>query len=135
LKREYHNNLLHGGYTIFINGLSFISDTEFLKLFGINNTEFLPKENDLEFFNYNHPKVYLTENDGWKHIIDNWSYSFQHRIFSTFRIKKEDIVSKLGEEYEIMEAFVSDVDDCFSFRYYSDGVLKRSYSIQPLNGS
>lgn len=135
MKREFYDNLLCGGYTIFIRGLSNMNDSELMNLFGIAKTELLTNDNNLDFFNYDRPKVYLTENNDWKHIMDNWSYSLQHRIFSLSRNKNEDVISKLGEEFEIMEAFVSDVDDCFGFRYYSEGILERSYSIQPLKGS
>ncbi len=136
MKREFYENLLFGGYSIFLKRKTLVSDVEFMKLFGIEEIELLPYENELDFYHYDQPKVYVTENGSWKHVIDNWSFSFCHRyVYRYGRPKNEDLLLELSNEYEILEFYVSDVDESYRFRYLSEGILKRRYSVQPVNGS
>lgn len=112
-------------YLIFINGGFWMSDAEIMEKLGLAGYELVTNKKEREkkeipFKRY----IFITEDDEWTHIMDDWSYHLWHN--KTIR-KRLQVLSR---DFEIFCCSVGDVDDSFDFRHYQNGEIVREYVVE-----
>lgn len=128
-------NKFHGGYYIFLKGENIPTDKEILQLLDMKNSRLSLLDNLEYAINYKFPKLYLTECSNWKHLMDNFSYSFGRYLAHKKKNEAKDIFSEMIHKFEVFEASVSDVDETFHYRYYKNGEMIRHHSVQSVGNS
>jgi hypothetical protein len=121
MKTRIHKGRLSSPYFIFLRGLGKFTDADVLKLLGLDHFVAHPFSTDL-----NKPHIYLTEDDSWIHIADDWFYSLWNR--SGYQLL--DAVHRRIPEVPIFACSVGDADHSFYFAYYLSGQLIRRYVVE-----
>lgn len=68
------------------------------------------------------PHLFITEDDAWLHVVDDWTYTLWH----THVI---EVLHKQLPGAEVFACSIGDCDDSFDFRYYSSGRLLRKFVV------
>ncbi|WP_422107015.1 hypothetical protein [Winogradskyella sp.] len=111
-------------YFIFLKGISRKTDIEILSLF---NFEIRSEVNLNNEFHGTENHIYMSRDDNWIHIMDNFFYSLWYSEAVSQRIEH------LAETYEIFTCSVGDVDLSFDFNYYKNGKKVREYVVESPN--
>jgi len=118
------DHYFHAPFFIFIKGITHLSNEEILKLLGFEEFQLVhPDPEEMPEAQY----VYLTRDQNWVHIMDNWYYSLWHS--KSF----QNTITQLALDYEIFDCSVGDIDHSFSFNYYKEGKLSRRYVVTDPN--
>jgi hypothetical protein len=112
---------LHSPYFIFVRASGRLSDEDLLKLLGLGDCVSCPLRVD-----WSTPHLYLTEDDTWIHIADDWRYSLWHKG----RNQLVDELHKSIPDTPIFACSVGDSDWSFSFAYYSSDRLLRRHVVE-----
>lgn len=74
--------------------------------------------------------LYITEDENWKHLMDDWLYTLW------FDKKAKLKIENLSNEFDIFCCSVGDSDSSFDFVFYQNGIKKREYFVEDpfLNG-
>jgi len=71
--------------------------------------------------------IYLSNDENWTHIFDDWNLIL-------YRSKEfNDTLKKLTYNYEIFTCLVGDADLSFEFKHYKNGTLSRHYKVDSPN--
>lgn len=111
-------------YFIFIQGGYKYSDEEILQQLGLQAYTLVEDENEK-----NNPVsakcyLFLTEDDNWTYLMDDWSYSLWHESGLV-----EQLI-RLSSEFDVFTFYVGDSDDSFGFAYYRKGAVLRKYIVE-----
>lgn len=119
---QIHKHYWESPFYIFIKNGFKMSDQELFTQLGLNNCK-LDKYIDREFPTKDR-YCYLTEQDSWTHLMDDWSYSLWHH--KTIR----NNIEKLSQKFDIFYCSVGDIDESFDFVFYERGKLRRKYIVE-----
>jgi hypothetical protein len=114
---RFRNGTISSPFLIFVRCARQLSDEELLQRLGIVGFVRDPKPAD------NVSCVYLTEDNLWTHIADDWCYTLWH--MRTIR----EAIAGLAKQFEIFTCSVGDSDHSFDFAYYCNGTLFRKYVV------
>jgi hypothetical protein len=110
-------------YFIFIKGISELSDEEVLELLNLRGPNLVesPKYNDWEFC------IYISRDQHWTHLMDNWLYS------NWYSTELTDRIEELSKRFEIFSCSIGDCDRSFAFKYFKNGEKIREYVVESPN--
>lgn len=113
-------------YFIFIKDNSNLNDEELLKKIDLKDYELVTDKSEKKTRGYkiNKRYLYITEDEKWKHLMDDWFYTLWHDTEVKTRIKN------LSKEFEIFCCSIGDCDDSFDFVHYQNGKEKREYVVE-----
>lgn len=116
---NFKNEHLYAPFFIFIKCGKEVDEVELLEELGINTEtlELTTAENHFD------SGVYLTQQEEWLHLMDNWLYTLWYS--KTIRSK----IELLARKYDIFYCSVGDIDHSFDFVYYQGGKLRRKYVV------
>jgi len=120
-------NKFNSGFFTFVKDYGEISDKELLKRLNVLHYQILPAEKGKNFFEYDCPKLYLTEDNEWTHIIDDYAYSFMKHLWIH---REQEIILNLAKDFEIFQCSINEMDEGFGFSYYNGGRLQRQYIVR-----
>ncbi len=109
-------------YRIFIKSGSELTDDEILNHLGIKDYKLETEKPD-----WKSRYLFLSENDGWVHLMDDWSYSLWHN--KTIR----NNIQSLSQRFEIFTCSIGDIDNSFDFTYLKNGEIIRQYIAEDPN--
>lgn len=110
---------IHAPYFIFIRCGEAYSDDELLGYLGIEG--YAPDANTCRS---GMQWLYITSDDEWVHIADDWRYSF----WSSDSIR--DYIAAIGKRHDVFACSVADTYWQFEFEFYRDGELRRRFSME-----
>lgn len=112
------DGLLHAPFFIFVQCHQKLSDQELLKKLNLLSY----KKNHL--LGIRSKKLYITHDNQWSHIADDWYYHLWH-------LKSlQGSILELSREYNIFTCSVGDCDHSFDFSLYEKGKAKRKYVVE-----
>jgi len=97
------------------------SDNDMLKLLGLG--DFVPCP---LLVDWSKPQIFVTEDDLWIHIADDWGYNLWHKG----RYQVVEDLHKSIPGTPIFACSVGEADWSFDFAYYFSGKLQRRYVVE-----
>ncbi len=111
-------------YQIFIKGGFKMTDKEIFELLGLRDYKLIIDEQEKKTGDLHKRYLFLTEDESWTHIMDDWFYTLWHDKEIRERIKL------FSEKFEIFTSSVGDIDDSFDFTYFKEGKAIREYVVK-----
>ncbi len=111
-------------YFIFIKEGGKMSDKEILEHLGLNDYKIVADEKERIKEVLYKRYLFLTEDNYWTYLMDDWYYTMWHNEEIKNRIKL------LSENFEIFTCSVGDCDDSFDFAYFKQGEIIRQYVVK-----
>ena len=124
-KMQLIKNSFYTPYFIFIKDNSNLNDEELLKKIELEDYELVTDKSELHASGnkINKRYLYITEDEKWKHLMDDWLYTLWHDKNVKTRIKN------LSKEFEIFCCSIGDCNDSFDFVHYQNGKENREYVV------
>jgi len=113
--------IFHTPFYIIIRSENKINQDNVLEKLNLKNYKFVEDENERHNDLQEARKLFIYDNFGWIHIMDDWFYTLWHNK----EIRNTLII--LGKEFEIFYFSIGDSDESLEFVYYKNGELKRKF--------
>lgn len=101
-----------------------MSDKEILEHLGLVDFDLIIDKKEREKKILHKRYLFLTEDNEWTHLMDDWFYTLWHDK----EIRKQ--IKLLSENFEIFTCSVGDCDDSFDFTYFKQGKIIRQYIVE-----
>lgn len=119
-------------YFIFIKDKSKLSDKDLLERLELKNYQLITDKDEKKTGGEKTDKryLYITEDENWKHLMDDWLYTLWFDKEAKLKIKN------LSKEFDIFCCSIGESDSSFDFVFYQNGIIKREYIVEDpfLNG-
>jgi hypothetical protein len=121
-------NSFFAPYFIFVKDDSNLNDEELFKKIGLKDYQLVTNKDEKKpkGKKTNKRYLYITEDEKWKHIMDDWLYTLWHDK------EVKSIIKNLSKEFDIFCCSIGDCDDSFDFVYYQNGIERREYIVEDL---
>jgi len=111
-------------YFIFIKRPNKLTDDQLLQKLDLQRYTLVKSEAERETEDFKKSYLYITEDENWTQLFDDWSYSLWHD-----QGLKNRIIS-LSEKFEILTCWIGDIDESFGFHYFKKGKVVRQYIVE-----
>ena len=111
-------NTFFSPFYMFIKDNHQLEDEELLEQLGLTNYQLLQDATE------SRKCLYITEDNNWKHLMDDWSYTLWHNKDIRNRLRE------LSQRFDVFYCSIGDYDESFDFVYCQQGMEKRKYVVE-----